>query len=54
MLYERSMLFKKKNKAVLAKNEGLTALRDAYVFEFLDLPESYKEKDLRGQIVSNF
>lgn len=37
----------------MAKNEGLTALRDAYVFEFLDLPESYKEKDLRGQIVSN-
>lgn len=28
-------------------------MRDAYVFEFLDLPESYKEKDLRGQIVSN-
>lgn len=38
----------------MAKNEGLTALRDAYVFEFLDLPESYKEKDLRRQIVSNF
>ena len=37
----------------MAKNEGLTALRDAYVFEFLDLPESYKEKDLRRQIVSN-
>ena len=53
MLYERSMLSQEKYKAVLAKNEGLTALRDAYVFEFLDLPESYKEKDLRRQIVSN-
>lgn len=53
MLYERSMLSQEKYKAVLAKNEGLTALRDTYVFEFLDLPESYKEKDLRRQIVSN-
>lgn len=53
MLYERSMLSQKKYQAILAKNEGLTALRDAYIFEFLDLPESYKEKDLRRQIVSN-
>ena len=27
--------------------------RDAYVLEFLDLPSSYKEKDLRKQIVSH-
>ena len=31
----------------------LAALRDSYVFEFLDLEEPYKEKDLRRQIVSH-
>ena len=28
-------------------------MRDSYVFEFLDLEEPYKEKDLRRQIVSH-
>lgn len=28
-------------------------MRDSYVFEFLDLEEPYKEKDLRHQIVSH-
>lgn len=32
---------------------GTADLRDSYVFEFLDLEEPYKEKDLRCQIVSH-
>ena len=35
------------------KNEGLSELKDSYVLEFLKLPTSYKEKDLRKQIVSH-
>jgi len=31
----------------------LTALRDSYVLEFLNLPENHKEKDLRKAIVGN-
>lgn len=33
MLYERTMLSDTKNKQLIAQNEGLSALRDAYVFE---------------------
>lgn len=54
MLYERTMLSNEKNKDVIARSgDGLSALRDSYVFEFLDLEEPYKEKDLRKQIVSH-
>ena len=53
MLYERTMISHEKHKDLLAGNGGLAALRDSYVFEFLDLEESYKEKDLRRQIVSH-
>lgn len=53
MLYERTMLSGAKNKELIAGNGGLAALRDSYVFEFLDLAEPYKEKDLRRQIVSH-
>ena len=42
-----------KNKELLTRSEGLVALRDAYVFEFLDVKEPYKEKDLRKSIVAN-
>jgi RecB family endonuclease NucS len=41
------------NKLISERSEGLTALRDSYVLEFLDLPEHHKEKDLRKAIVSN-
>ena len=51
MLYERTAISEVKYGALAKKNEGLSALRDAYVLEFLDLPSSYKEKDLRKQIV---
>ncbi len=47
------MISKEKHKNLIAGNDGLTALRDSYVFEFLDLEEPYKEKDLRHQIISH-
>lgn len=53
MLYERTMLSDAKNSELFARNEGLTSLRDAYVFEFLNVNEPYKEKDLRKSIVAN-
>ena len=53
MLYERTMISNKKHKELIVSNSGLTSLRDSYVLEFLDLGESYKEKDLIKQIVSN-
>ena len=53
MLFERTMLSDKKYKDLIVQNEGLAALRDAYVFEFLGLQEPYKEKDLRKSIVTN-
>ena len=53
MLYERTMLSNEKHKELITRSGGLAALRDAYVFEFLDLEEPYKEKDLRKQIVSH-
>lgn len=53
MLYERTMISDEKNKLFLAKNTGLTALRDSYVLEFLDVPENHKEKELRKSIVAN-
>ena len=53
MLYERTVISEAKYGTLANKNEGLSALRDAYVLEFLELPASYKEKDLRKQIVSH-
>ncbi len=53
MLYERTMLSNAKNKQLITRSEGLAALRDAYVFEFLELPPEHKEKDLRKAIVDN-
>lgn len=53
MLYERTTISNAKYSTLARKNDGLSALRDAYVLEFLDLPSSYKEKDLRKQIVSH-
>ena len=53
MLYERMMISHEKQKNMLAGHSGLAALRDSYVFEFLDLKEPYRETDLRRQIVSH-
>lgn len=53
MLFERTMISDEKNKLFLTRNKGLTALRDSYVLEFLDVPENHKEKELRKSIVAN-
>ena len=53
MFYERTAISDAKHGQLAKRNEGLSALRAAYVLEFLDLPVSYKEKDLRKQIVSH-
>jgi predicted nuclease of restriction endonuclease-like (RecB) superfamily len=52
-LYERTMMSEITNTLIIERSEGLTALRDSYVLEFLDLPETHKEKDLRKAIVGN-
>ena len=52
-LFERTMISGISNKLITKRSNGLIALRDSYVLEFLDLPENHKEKDLRKAIVSN-
>jgi len=52
-MYERTVISNLTNKEIIRRNEGLSAIRDNYVLEFLDLPEMYKEKDLRKAIVGN-
>ncbi|MCL2058059.1 MAG: PDDEXK nuclease domain-containing protein [Oscillospiraceae bacterium] len=52
-LYERTMLSDIHNKLITKQNKDLTALRDSYVLEFLDLPDKHSEKDLRRAIVGN-
>jgi predicted nuclease of restriction endonuclease-like (RecB) superfamily len=52
-LFERTMISAEKNQSFLTQNTGLTALRDSYVLEFLDIPEHHKERELRKAIISN-
>jgi Uncharacterized conserved protein len=52
-LYERAMISTEKNKPFVSKNAGLASLRDRYVFEFLNIPDAHKEKELRKAIISN-
>ena len=52
-LFERTMISDTKNQLFIERGYGLTALRDSYVLEFLDVPEKHKEKELRKAIVSN-
>jgi predicted nuclease of restriction endonuclease-like (RecB) superfamily len=52
-LFERTMLSDEKNRLSIAKNQGLSSLRDRYVLEFLGLSDSHKENDLRKAIVDN-
>jgi hypothetical protein len=51
-LFERAMISAKKNQLFLARNTGLTALRDSYALEFLDIPEHHKEKELRKAVAA--
>lgn len=43
----------KKALGLIPVGENLAFIRDNYILEFLSLPEGFKEKDLRKQIVSN-
>ena len=54
-LYERTMISKNLNinELLVKKFDGLSALRDSYVFEFLDLPKKYKEVELQKAIIYN-
>jgi predicted nuclease of restriction endonuclease-like (RecB) superfamily len=51
-VYERSMLANKIVSPVVAQFKNENIFKDTYVFEFLDLPENYSEKDLRKALVS--
>ena len=53
MLFERTVLSYEKNKPFISKNTDLAAIRDSYVFDHLDIPTGYGEKDLRRAIVAN-
>ena len=53
MLFERTMISAAKNQNLIEQNPTVGALRDSYVLEFLDIPEDYKEKDLRKSIIAN-
>ncbi|NLN94220.1 MAG: DUF1016 domain-containing protein [Candidatus Hydrogenedens sp.] len=52
-LFERTMISNEQNKLFIERSPGLTALRDSYVLEFLDIPEHHKEKELRKAIITN-
>lgn len=53
--YERAMLSKKKVLPLATKVHGDIAdvFKDTYMLDFLNLPKTYQEKDLRKNIVTN-
>lgn len=53
MLFERTMISSAKHKELIAQTPAVGSLRDSYVLEFLDIPEDYKEWDLRKAIIAN-
>lgn len=53
LLYERTILSQEKNRNLIQNHPSIGALRDSYVLEFLDIPEDFKEKDLRKAIIDN-
>lgn len=58
-VYERFLLSRQKLPAMLKDQEQPEVqqinevFRDKYIFEFLDLPENFNEKDLRNSLVKN-
>lgn len=52
-LFERMMISKRNNRSFFKRNSGLSALRDSYVLEFLDIPQHHQEKELRKAIIDN-
>ena len=53
MLFERTMISNQVNQLQLSKHEKLASLRDSYVLEFLDIPDSHSELDLQKAITAN-
>jgi len=53
MLFERTMISNQVNQLQLTKHEELASLRDSYVLEFLDIPDSHSELDLQKAITAN-
>lgn len=53
MLFERTMISNQINQLQLSKHEELASLRDSYVLEFLDIPDSHSELDLQKAITAN-
>lgn len=51
--FESRLVAGKVNKKAVAKHQSLDVFRDTYALEFLNLPENYKEVDLRRAIVNN-
>lgn len=53
--YERTALSDKKLSAVVTEfpASAESIFKDTYVFDFLDLPDLYKEKDLRQALISH-
>ncbi|MCL2018180.1 MAG: PDDEXK nuclease domain-containing protein [Oscillospiraceae bacterium] len=52
-LFERTMISNEQNQLFIERSTGLSALRDSYVLEFLDIPERHKEKEFRKAIIAN-
>lgn len=54
--FERNLISTKKLSPVVRQNrpELSEVFRDTYIFDFLSLPESYSEKDLRLALIKNF
>ena len=52
-LYERTMISSERNQQYSTRSAGLTALRDSYVLEFLDVPVNHKETELRKAIIAH-
>lgn len=51
--YERLLLSNGKASSAIESKEMTGVLRDMYMLEFLDLPEPYKEYDLKKAILKN-
>jgi len=52
-VFERSILANKIAPALPKQMHNENIFKDTYVFEFLDLPKNYAEKDLRKALLSN-
>jgi len=52
-VYERSLLANKIVSTLPSQLNDVNIFKDTYVFEFLDLPKNYSEKDLRKALVHN-